>query len=268
MMGLPMYRMIAEDLRAQIEAGDLEPGQQLKTEIELRALYGASRNTVRDAIKLLTSLGLVETRPGQGTFVIRRIHPSATVLSGDAGTGDAIELETYISKMKAQGRDVVVTEPRVEIQRARGELAQKLGVDEGQPIISRQQRLSIDGIPWSLQTAFYPMEFVNRGALQLIETEDLEGGTVAYLEKSIGVVQSGWYDVILARAPDRTEAAFFSLPDGGSVSVFEIQRTGIDETGHPMRLVINISPADRNIFIYKEGRAPTSLISGRHNKDD
>ena len=62
---------------------ELKPGQQLETEIELRERYGASRNTVRDAIKLLTTLSLVETRPGQGTFVVNKIDPFVTTLSGD-----------------------------------------------------------------------------------------------------------------------------------------------------------------------------------------
>jgi DNA-binding GntR family transcriptional regulator len=35
-MANPMYRQIAEDLREQIESGQLEPGQQLPTELELR----------------------------------------------------------------------------------------------------------------------------------------------------------------------------------------------------------------------------------------
>jgi DNA-binding GntR family transcriptional regulator len=52
-MANPMYRQIAEDLRE----------------------HDASRNTVRDAVKWLTSLGLVETRPGQGTFVVDDIDP-------------------------------------------------------------------------------------------------------------------------------------------------------------------------------------------------
>ena len=87
-MANPMYRQIAEDLRAQIESGQLEPGQQLRTEIELREHYNASRNTVRDAIKWLTSLGLVETKPGQGTFVVQKIDPFVTTLTGDpAGAG-------------------------------------------------------------------------------------------------------------------------------------------------------------------------------------
>ena len=82
-MANPMYRQIAEDLRAQIESGQLKPGQQLRTEIELREHYNASRNTVRDAIKWLTSLGLVETKPGQGTFVVQTIDPFVTTLTGE-----------------------------------------------------------------------------------------------------------------------------------------------------------------------------------------
>ena len=83
----PMYQQIAEDLRAQIESGTLAPGAQLPTELELRDRYDSSRNTIRDAIKRLTSQGLVETRPGQGTFVTRRVDPFVTVLTGDPDEG-------------------------------------------------------------------------------------------------------------------------------------------------------------------------------------
>ena len=70
-MTTPMYRRIAQELRQQIKSGHLGPGEQLPTELELGERYEASRNTVRDAIKWLTAGGLVETRPGQGTFVRR-----------------------------------------------------------------------------------------------------------------------------------------------------------------------------------------------------
>jgi DNA-binding transcriptional regulator YhcF (GntR family) len=73
----PMYRRIAEDLHARIDSGELRLGHQLETEIE-RERYGVSRDTIRDAIKLLTTLGLVETRPGQGTFVVRKMDPYLT----------------------------------------------------------------------------------------------------------------------------------------------------------------------------------------------
>jgi DNA-binding GntR family transcriptional regulator len=85
----PMYRQIADELRRQIEAGELKAGAQLQTEPELRATHGASRNTVRDAVKWLVALGLVETRPGQGTFVVDKIVPFVTTLSTDPRLGSS-----------------------------------------------------------------------------------------------------------------------------------------------------------------------------------
>ena len=49
----PMYQQIAEDLRKKIDTGQYAQGSQLPTELDLRGEYGASRNTVRDAIKRL-----------------------------------------------------------------------------------------------------------------------------------------------------------------------------------------------------------------------
>jgi GntR family transcriptional regulator len=80
-MSQPMYRRIADDLRHKIESGELAPGSMLRSEVELREGYGVdgivSRNTIRDAVKLLVAHGLVETRPGQGTFVVKKITRSS-----------------------------------------------------------------------------------------------------------------------------------------------------------------------------------------------
>src|ERR1700739_1481239 len=113
----PMYQQIAEDLRAQIESGTLAPGAQLPTELELRDRYSSSRNTIRDAIKRLTSQGLVETRPRQGTFVTRSIDPFVPVLSGDPGKGGGLEGRiTYLSEANKSPRKPRVTTPKVEVQ--------------------------------------------------------------------------------------------------------------------------------------------------------
>ena len=100
-MAEPMYRQIAEDLRRRIEAGELKRGSQLPTEIDLRELYDTSRNTVRDAIKWLSIRGLVETRPGQGTFVTQRITPSVTTLTGPPEGGDE---DVYLAEVMASSR--------------------------------------------------------------------------------------------------------------------------------------------------------------------
>ena len=183
-MGSPMYRQIAEDLRAQIESGDLKPGQQLRTELELRDHYGASRNTVRDAIKWLTTLGLVETKPGQGTFVTRKIDPFVTTLTGDAGTGQD-EQPSYLSEVSEKNRSPSVSPVQVEIQVASEEMATTLRIKKGAEVISRHERRFIDGNPWSMQTSYYPMEFADRGASDSGARRDIDKGTVRYLKDTL-----------------------------------------------------------------------------------
>ena len=97
----PMYRQIAEDLRQKIESGKLGHGTKLPTELELREQYDASRNTVRDAMKWLITRGLIETKPGQGTFVVDKIDPYITKLTGDPTTGRDDEGPVYLAEVKA-----------------------------------------------------------------------------------------------------------------------------------------------------------------------
>jgi GntR family transcriptional regulator len=254
-MANPMYRQIAEDLRAQIESGQLEPGQQLLTEIELRDRYGASRNTVRDAIKLLTALGLVETRPGQGTFVPKKIDPFVSTLSGDPGAGVA-EGASYLSEVSHRDRKASVSPLQVEIQQASDDVSSGLGIAKGTEVISRHERRFIDRTPWSLQTSYYPMEFADRGAELLRSARDIKEGTVQYLADTLRIHQVGYRDWITVRAPNPTEEDFFKLPSDGRVGMYEIFRIAFDGNGVPMRLTVTVYPTDRNQFIVNVGKVP------------
>jgi len=262
-MANPMYRQIAEDLRAQIEGGDFEPGQQLRTEIELREHYGASRNTVRDAIKLLTTLGLVETKPGQGTFVVRKMEPYITTLTGSPKVPTLYGEVDESAAGETSGRERIFfsTAPQIEIQKAPAGIARQLEITEGSQVISRHQKRYIDRTPWSMQTSFYPMGFVLKGADLLIQADDIEIGTVKYLADTLGLRQVGYRDWITVRTPDATEAAFFNLPPDGRTGVFEVFRTAYDQTGTPMRLTVTVCPTDRNQFIANVGDVPDSVPS-------
>ena len=254
-MANPMYRQIAEDLRAQIESGELEPGQQLRTELELRERYNASRNTVRDAIKWLTNLGLVETKPGQGTFVVQTIDPFVTQLSGDPTIGSD-EGAVYLSEVSEQNRRPTSTPPQVEIQEASADMAATLKIDKGAEVISRHERRFIDGTPWSMQTSYYPMEFADRGAERLRRARNIDEGTVQYLGDTLHIRQVGYRDRITVRAPNPNEAEFFKLPSDGRVPMYEITRTAFDGNGQPMRVTVAVYPADRNQFIVNVGAVP------------
>lgn len=61
--------MVVERFLEQLAAGALVPGERLPPERELAASYGVGRNSVREAIRELEMLGVVETRQGDGTYV-------------------------------------------------------------------------------------------------------------------------------------------------------------------------------------------------------
>jgi GntR family transcriptional regulator len=69
------YEQIADEIEADILAEDLEPGTRLRSERELAVAYGCAYVTLRKAIAVLRERGIVETRHGQGTYVIRKPDP-------------------------------------------------------------------------------------------------------------------------------------------------------------------------------------------------
>jgi GntR family transcriptional regulator len=248
----PRYLQIADDLRKQIEDGVLPPGGRLPTEDQLGDAYSASRNTVRDAVKRLISQGLVETRPGQGTFVTRTIDPFVTVLTNDAKTGfGGGEGAHYLSTVSAEHRVPRHGPVRVEVQIPPAVIANRLRIPPDAQVVLRHQQRFIDEIPWSLQTSFYPLDFIQRGGINLLMAQNIEDGTVRYLSKTIGVRQTGYRDWITARLPDDIEQNFFGI--GHDSTVFEIFRTAFDQNNTPMRLTVTVYPADRNQFIVNVG---------------
>ncbi|MFG3003323.1 FadR/GntR family transcriptional regulator [Streptomyces calvus] len=60
-----------ERITAMIREGELEPGGRLPTERDLAARLGISRSSMREAIRALTVLGVLEARHGSGIYVTR-----------------------------------------------------------------------------------------------------------------------------------------------------------------------------------------------------
>lgn len=256
-MGGPLYRQVAEDLRHKIDSGELEQGAQLPTENELIDAYRVSRNTVRGAIKELTTRGLVQTLHGKGSFVIRQVKPIVTTLTTDPETGSGGgEGLVYTAEVEASGRKATAGPTRVEVQLASAAVADSLRIPEGSDVISRHERRFVDDVPWSLQTSFYPRSLAER-APRLLDASSLDGGTVAYL-RSCGIQQAGYRDAIAVRAPDEAETAFFGLPVDGRIQVIEIFRTAFDQDENRVRLTITVYRADRNRFIVNAGEVPVS----------
>ena len=254
-MAVSKWRSIADDLTKRIESGEIARGAQLPTELELQDEYDASRNTVRDAIKWLTQRQLVTTHAGRGTFASKRITPFAVELSERQGVSGG-EGSAYVANAQIQNRRPSTSDPRVEIRKATGLVAKQLQVREGARVVSRYQQRFIDDHPWSLQTSFYPMEFVNRGAERLVDAVDVEEGVVKYLKDELGLTQAGYQDLITVRPPDRDESIFFDLPENASVTLIELSRTAYAIGGEPIRFTATVYPADRNMLYYNIGKVP------------
>ncbi len=66
---LPLYQTVQEAIRGYIVSNRLESGAALPPEGELARRLGVSRNSVREAVKALESVGVLESRRGSGIFV-------------------------------------------------------------------------------------------------------------------------------------------------------------------------------------------------------
>ncbi len=59
-----------EQLKRYISANDIVPGQKLPSERELAEQLGVARNSLREALRALETVGLIESRVGDGTFLV------------------------------------------------------------------------------------------------------------------------------------------------------------------------------------------------------
>ncbi|MET0786805.1 MAG: GntR family transcriptional regulator [Paenisporosarcina sp.] len=77
-----MYLQIVRELRLLIQSENIKPGGKLPSERELVERLKVGRSTVREALRSLELLGLIETKRGEGTFLTDfRNHKLVEILS-------------------------------------------------------------------------------------------------------------------------------------------------------------------------------------------
>ena len=107
-----VYEAAVDQIKAQIEGGEWPAGTQLPSERELAEQLGIGRPSVREALRVLEVMGLIEIRPGQGSFVTER-SPEAqqmellqSMLQEDEYVVELLEvrelLEPHIASLAAQ----------------------------------------------------------------------------------------------------------------------------------------------------------------------
>jgi GntR family transcriptional regulator len=97
--GVPTYLQIVAQAKQAMRLGVLQPGDRLPTAKQVVAATAINPNTVLKAYRELEREGLVEPRPGLGTFVLR------SLARDDTGQLRA-ELEAWMDRAHAAGLDV------------------------------------------------------------------------------------------------------------------------------------------------------------------
>ena len=67
---------VLQQIRNAISSGRFRSGDRLPSEFELMKELNVSRNSLREAMKILSAIGVVEIRRGDGTYVCNEVKPS------------------------------------------------------------------------------------------------------------------------------------------------------------------------------------------------
>jgi GntR family transcriptional repressor for pyruvate dehydrogenase complex len=125
-----IYEEIVRQVKAMIAEGRLKNGDRLPPERDLAEKFVVSRTSVREALRALESLGLVEIRPGEGTF-IREMSVDALVeplaVSQREATGELFEARRLLEpSLAALAASRATPEELQEMERILDEQAKEI----------------------------------------------------------------------------------------------------------------------------------------------
>ncbi|MGB8384286.1 MAG: GntR family transcriptional regulator [Dermatophilaceae bacterium] len=228
---MPRYREIAERFRSRILQGDLRPGDELPSERTLALEYGIARPTATRALELLRHEGLVESVQGSGTFVVD-LHRRAA---------DRYRRSRELGRVYGAGERAVVLVAELAASPPRY-VSQALGV-EG-PAVRRRRVILRDDEPEEVSTSWFDGALAG-AAPNLLVTERIRQGTVAYVSSVTGRAASYAVDRMAAREAGAQDAADLALPQGGQSPVLVVEHTVFDAADRPMEFAEAIYPPGR-----------------------
>ncbi len=143
---VPLHVQLKQELSDSIQRGVWKPGQQLPGEPELCRAFGVSRTTVRQALNELARQGVVVREQGRGTYVAqpKLVGSVAQRLSG------------FHEDMTALGRPLVSQVLRQQVIPADEQVAERLDLKPGDPVVEIERLRLVEGQPVVLTTTYLP----------------------------------------------------------------------------------------------------------------
>lgn len=158
--GQSRYGALAAAIRQRVVDGEWPPGTALPAETSLAAEHGVALGTLRRALELLVEQGLIERHHGRGTFVRSGLSGAPMLRFFRFGAGDG-----EVPQSRILARQSVV---------ASAEVARRLGIARGDPVLRLQRLRSLGGQPRLFEEIWLPLPlFETLGALPLADWGDL-----------------------------------------------------------------------------------------------
>lgn len=213
--GHSMWRLIAEELRAEILERRLREGDRLPSEKALAQRFGVNRHTARQAIASLADEGFVEARRGSGTFV----------------TGETV----HIHRLRVRTRMSANADPRLaaaslqvlenSFEKAPPEVREQLRLDHDDVVRVETLRVAGDK-PISMGTLWFDAR-----RLPGIADEIRHTGSVTAALRNLGVDDYVRTSTVMgARLATNAEAVQMKLPLGSVVLLVRALDSYIDGT--------------------------------------
>lgn len=242
----PVYRQIADALRAAIEAGELAPGERLPSEADLMRQFNVAQGTVRNALGLLRGEGLVLAEHGRGVFV--RERPRLRRLSHDRFARRHREAgkAAYLAEAEAESVKPSVDVYYVGPDKASADVAERLGVRMGAKVLARRRRYLSDGRPTELATSYIPWDLAD--GTPMLDENPGPGGVYSRIEDA-GHRLDHFDEEITARMPSPEEATKLQLASG--TPVLNLIRTAVDDNGRAVEICDTVMSADMYLLSYR-----------------
>jgi len=127
-------------LRAWLAGGTHRPGARLPPELELAAMLGVTRGTLRPALDRLEDAGEITRRQGSGTYVGQAMRPTAF--------HEGLEvLRPYSELAERRGVMLSVRDLEIGALRAGAEAGEAFGIDPETPVMTVVRTILADGEP-------------------------------------------------------------------------------------------------------------------------
>ncbi|WP_051325543.1 GntR family transcriptional regulator [Glycomyces tenuis] len=246
---LPPRRRMANELRDDINNEVYRPGELLPSQRVLADRYGVARNTAGEAIKILESEGLIDSRDRARPRVRERRR---LLRLGAERYSNRLREETgkspFRSEVEKQGKTPRVDCPSIEKIRPPGYVAERLGISADEAFVVRREnwyfadeepvQIGITYIPWEIAEGTVLATSANMGKGSLYGRFEDQGHRITSIREEIS-----------SRMPTPEETEGLKVPAG--VPVIDVVHTGIDQDEQPFEVTHFTMRADINGLDYR-----------------